>query len=284
MGGENRRGKQSRTVRHGIRSAHAAPRTEPRLIEQLAAPARGVGGVVEMSLDTFVKIFRRPFQFREFLDQTWMIARVSLIPTLLVAIPFTVLVAFTLNILLREIGAADLSGAGTAFGTITQLGPVVTVLVVAGAGATAICADLGARTIREEIDAMRVLGIDPIQRLVVPRVLASTFVALLLNGLVCLIGLSGGYVFSVFLQGVNPGAFINGLTILTGLGELVLAFIKAMLFGVVAGLVGCYRGLTVQGGPKGVGIAVNETVVYAFICLFVINVIATAIGVRVLAR
>ncbi len=95
-------------------------------------------------------------------------------------------------------------------------------LVVAGAGATAICADLGARTIREEIDAMRVLGIDPIQRLVVPRVLASTFVALLLNGLVCAIGLAGGYVFSVLLQGVNPGAFINGLTMLTGLGELMI--------------------------------------------------------------
>ena len=131
------------------------------MIEQLAAPARAVGGFFEMTLDTFVKIFRRPFQFREFLDQTWMIARVSLVPTLLVAIPFTVLVAFTLNILLREIGAADLSGAGTAFGTVTQLGSVATVLVVAGAGATAICADLGARTIREEIDAMRVLGIDP---------------------------------------------------------------------------------------------------------------------------
>jgi len=136
------------------------------LIELLAVPARAVGGFFEMALDTLRKTFQRPFQFREFLDQTWMIARVSLVPTLLVAIPFTVLVAFTLNILLREIGAADLSGAGTAFGTITQLGPVVTVLVVAGAGATAICADLGARTIREEIDAMRVLGIDPIQRLV----------------------------------------------------------------------------------------------------------------------
>ena len=185
--------------------------------EQLAVPARAVGGFFEMSLDTFRAIFRRPFQLREFLEQTWMIARVSIVPTLLVAIPFTVLVAFTLNILLREIGAADLSGAGTAFGTITQLGPVVTVLVVAGAGATAICADLGARTIREEIDAMRVLGIDPIQRLVVPRVLASTVVALLLNGLVCAIGLTGGYVFSVLLQGVNPGAFINGLTVLTGL-------------------------------------------------------------------
>ena len=123
----------------------------------------------------------------------------------------------------------------------------------------------------------------PSDQLVVPRVLASTFVALLLNGLVCLIGLSGGYVFSVFLQGVNPGSFINGLTVLTGLPELILAEIKALLFGVVAGLVGCYRGLTVQGGPKGVGNAVNETVVYAFICLFVINVIMTAVGVRVLA-
>lgn len=173
---------------------------------------------------------------------------------------------------------------GTAFGTITQLGPVVTVLVVAGAGATAICADLGARTIREEIDAMRVLGIDPIHRLVVPRVLASTLVALLLNGLVAAIGLSGGYVFSVFIQGVNLGAFINGLTVLTGLRELVLSEVKALLFGLMAGLVGCYRGLTVKGGPKGVGNAVNETVVYAFLCLFVINVVITAIGVRITAK
>jgi phospholipid/cholesterol/gamma-HCH transport system permease protein len=157
------------------------------------------------------------------------------------------------------------------------------VLVVAGAGATAICADLGARTIREEIDAMRVLGIDPIQRLVVPRVLASTFVALLLNGLVMRDRPQPAATYSpCFLQGVNPGAFINGLTVLTGLGELVLAEVKALLFGVMAGLVGCYRGLTVKGGPKGVGDAVNETVVYAFICLFVINVIMTAIGVRVL--
>ena len=115
----------------GPRRIPIRTRREPRLFEQLAVPARAVGGFFEMTLDTFREMFRRPFQFREFLDQTWMIARVSLVPTLLVAIPFTVLVAFTLNILLREIGAADLSGAGTAFGTITQLGPVVTVLVVA---------------------------------------------------------------------------------------------------------------------------------------------------------
>lgn len=131
----------------------------------------------------------------EFLDQSWFVARVALVPTLLVAIPFTVLVSFTLNILLRELGAADLSGAGAAFGAVTQVGPLVTVLIVAGAGATAMCADLGSRTIREEIDAMEVLGINPIQRLVTPRMLAAGLVALLLNSLVVIIGIVGGYVF-----------------------------------------------------------------------------------------
>ncbi|COZ92915.1 integral membrane protein YrbE1a [Mycobacterium tuberculosis] len=78
-------------------------------------------------------------------------------------------------------------------------------LVVAGAGSTAICADLGARTIREEIDAMEVLGIDPIHRLVVPRVLASMLVATLLNGLVITVGLVGGFLFVLTTIGVRFG-------------------------------------------------------------------------------
>lgn len=164
---------------------------------------RELGQFYRMGADVAVGLFRTRFQVQEFLEQSWMIARVSIVPTVLVAVPFTVLVSFTLNILLREIGAADLSGAGAALGAVTQVGPVVTVLIVAGAGATAIAADLGSRTIREEIDAMEVLGIDPITRLVIPRVVASTVVALLLNGLVCVIGIAGGYAFSVFLQGVN---------------------------------------------------------------------------------
>ncbi|MBS2079859.1 ABC transporter permease, partial [Mycobacterium tuberculosis] len=96
-----------------------------------------------------------------------------------------------------------------ALGAVTQLGPLVTVLVVAGAGSTAICADLGARTIREEIDAMEVLGIDPIHRLVVPRVVASTIVALVLNGAVIGIGLVGGFLFGVYIQNVSAGAYVS---------------------------------------------------------------------------
>lgn len=257
----------------------------PKRGGNVGGPFEAIGGLVAMAADAAKFVFRRPFQGREFLEQSWFVARVSMMPTLLVAIPFTVLVSFTLNILLRELGAADLSGAGAAFGAVTQVGPLVTVLIVAGAGATAMCADLGSRTIREEIDALEVLGINPIQRLVAPRMLASGVVALLLNSVVCIIGILGGYFFSVFVQEVNPGAFAAGITLLTGIPELIISSVKALLFGLVAGLVACYRGLTITGGgAKAVGNAVNETVVYAFMSLFVINVVVTAIGIQMTAK
>ena len=153
-------------------------------------------------------------------------------------------------------------------------------LVVAGAGATAMCADLGARTIRDELDALRVMGINPIQTLVVPRVLAATLVALLLAASVVVVGITGGFFFSVFVQHVTPGAFVAGLTLLTGPSDVVVALVKATLFGLSAGLIACYKGISVGGGPAGVGNAVNETVVFTFIALFVINVLATAVGVQ----
>ena len=245
-------------------------------------PLRGVGGFFAMSVDTLMLVPRRPFAWREFVRQSWFVARVSLLPTVLLAIPFSVLLAFTFNILLLDFGAADFSGAGAAYGAVAQIGPMVTVLVVAGAGATAMCADLGARTIREEIDAMRVMGINPLQALVVPRVLAATFVAVMLSAVVILVSLVGSFVFTVFIQHVTPGAFAAGVTVLTGVGDLAVGLIKAALFGLSAGLIACYKGLFVGGGPAGVGYAVNETVVYTFMALFAINIIASAVGVEVL--
>ncbi|MDR3661405.1 MAG: ABC transporter permease [Mycobacterium sp.] len=248
--------------------------------EALKKPVSAIGGFYAMALDTLVLLPQRPFAWREFLHQSWFVARVSVFPTLMLAIPLDMLTVFTINVLLVEFGAADFSGSAAAQATVVEIGPVVTVLVVAGAGATAMCADLGARTIREELDAMRVMGINPIQALVVPRVLAATFVALLLNGLVSLIGLAGGFCFTVFIQHVPAGAFAAGLTLLVGVPELITGVVKAGLFGLAASLIACYQGISVKGGPQGVGNAVNETVVYAFIALFVINTIATAVGVK----
>jgi phospholipid/cholesterol/gamma-HCH transport system permease protein len=263
---------QAITARIGVQPARGA-----------SQPIRAVGGFFAMALDTLVLMVRPPFAWRELVLQTWFVARVSIVPTLLLSVPFTVITTFIINILLVELGAADFSGTGAAVGAVTQIGPMATVLVISGAAATAMCADLGARTIREELDALRVMGIQPIQALVVPRVLAATVVALALSSLVTIVGLVGGFVFSVFFQHVTPGAFVAGLTLLTGTADVVISLVKATLFGLAAGLIACYKGISVGGGPAGVGIAVNETVVFSFVALFVIDVIATAVGVKVKA-
>jgi phospholipid/cholesterol/gamma-HCH transport system permease protein len=247
---------------------------------QLRGPLAMVGGFARMCSLTGKALLRWPLEWQELVVQCWFLLRVTILPTMMAAIPLTVLLTFTLNVLLAEFGAADISGAGAALGAVTQLGPLTTVLVVAGTGSTAICAELGARTIREEIDALEVMGVDPIRRLVLPRVIAAAFVATLVNSLVIIVGLVGSFFFSVYLQHVSGGAFLSTLTLVTGLPEVVIATVKAVSFGLIAGLVGCYRGLTVSGGPKGLGTAVNETVVLCVLALFAVNVILTTIGVR----
>lgn len=246
----------------------------------LARPARAVGEFVGMSLDVLVGIFTKPLAWQEYLAQSWFVARVSLLPAVLMMIPYSLINTFIFNILLGEFGAADFSGAGAAFFNVNQIGPIVTVLVTAGASATAMCADLGARTIREELDAQRVMGIDPIQALVIPRVLAATTVSVALIGLVVLVGMIASFAFCVFSLHVSAGAFISGMTVVTGLGDVVVSVTKAFLFGLAAGLIACYKGISVGGGPAGVGNAVNETVVFSFMVLFTINIIVTAIGVH----
>lgn len=250
-------------------------------LNTVARPAVALGSFFALAWDILLVVPRRPFALREFFIQAWFVARVSLLPTLMLAMPYTVLVVFTFNILLMEFGAADFCGTTAAFATVTQIGPIVTVLVVAGAGATAMCADLGARTIRDELDALRVMGVNPIQALVVPRVLAATLVAVLLSAWVITVGLVGGFFFSVYVQHVTPGAYVAGMAVLTGVPDLVVALVKAALFGLAAGLIACYKGVSVGGGPSGVGNAVNETVVFTFVALFAINIVATAVGVKV---
>ena len=238
---------------------------------------RPIGDFVAFVLDAFVVMFTTKLNWREFIQQCWFVTSVSLGPAILLAIPFVALVTYQFNNVLAEIGAIDLSGSGAAFGTVTQIGPVATTFVIAGASSTAICADIGARKIREELDAMEVLGIDPIRRLVVPRVLATAVNAFFLNSVMILIGLAGGYCFAVFLQDASPGQFIDSMTLLVGFPDLVHGELRAVVFGVVGAFIGCYRGMTAGGGPQGVGNAVNETVVFTFMALFPINILLTQI-------
>jgi phospholipid/cholesterol/gamma-HCH transport system permease protein len=261
--------------------ARAVASSDTGRMSAAGKPFREVGSYFALSLDILMQMVRPPFAFREFIQQAWFVARVSIVPTILLSIPFNALSIFIINVLLVEIGAADASGAGAALASVAYIGPITTVLVVAGTGATAMCADLGARTIREELDAMRVMGIDPVQRLLVPRVLALCLNGLLLNSINTIVGLVGSFFFSVYFQHVTPGAWAASLTLLVKIADVVIAFFKAALFGLVAGTIACYKGVTVGGGPQGVGNAVNETVVYTFMALFVINIVLVAVGTKV---
>jgi phospholipid/cholesterol/gamma-HCH transport system permease protein len=238
---------------------------------------REFGMLFSMGLDVFFGIFRRPFQVREFVQQFWFIASVSIMPAAFVAIPFGAVITLQLGSLTSQIGAESFNGAASVLAMIQQASPIVTTLIVAGAGGSAICADLGSRTIREEIDAMKVLGVSPINRLVVPRVLAAMAAAVLINGLVSVVGVAGGYFFNVIMQDGTPGAFLASFSALAQLPDLWVSELKAVIFGFLAGLVAAYRGLNPKGGPKGVGDVVNQSVVVTFLLLFFVNFVISVI-------
>jgi phospholipid/cholesterol/gamma-HCH transport system permease protein len=245
---------------------------------------RHTGEFFAFCLDTLRGLGRRPVQVREFVQQAWFISSVSILPAALVSIPFGAVIALQLGSLVRQLGAQSFTGAASVLAVVREAGPIVTALIIAGAGGSAICADLGSRKIREELDAMQVLGIDPIHRLVVPRVLASMLVAVLLNGLVSVVGVTGGYLFNVVLQGGTPGAYLASFQALGQLPDLLVGEVKALLFGAAAALVASYKGMTAKGGPKGVGDAVNQSVVITFMLLFALNFIVTAVYFQVVPQ
>ncbi len=235
------------------------------------------GDLFALGLDTIRATFKRPFAARETLEQFWFVVSVSWIPAMLVAIPFGAVIALQLGTLTVQVGAQSFTGAASVLAVVQQAAPIVTTLVIAGAGGAAICADLGSRKIRDEIDAMKVIGVSPIQRLVVPRVLACIGAAVLLNGLVSVVGVLGGYFFNVIVQGGTPGAYLASFTALAQISDLWVGEIKAAIFGFIAGVVAAYRGLNTAPGPKGVGDAVNQSVVITFLLLFFVNFVITTL-------
>lgn len=247
----------------------------------LSAAFTQVGRLSTLAWEVVRAIPKRPFQLREWVQQAWFFASVTILPTAMVAIPFGAVVAMQLGSLTKQIGAQSFTGAASALSILQQASPLITALLVAGAGGSAVCADIGARTIREEIDAMEVLGVSTIQRLIVPRVLGAMFVSVLLNGLVSVVGVVGGYFFNVVLQGGTPGAYLASFNALAQLPDIWVSELKALIYGFVAGVVAAYRGLNPAGGPKGVGDAVNQAVVITFLLLFAINLVITGIYLQI---
>jgi phospholipid/cholesterol/gamma-HCH transport system permease protein len=242
-----------------------------------ASVVRGPGELTAMVVEVTKRIFTTPFQTREFLEQAWFITSVTLMPTILVSIPFGAVISLQVGNLTGQLGAQSFAGATAVLAVTREAAPIAAAMIIAGAAGSAICSDMGARKIREEIDAMEVLGVDPLARLIAPRVVATVFVAVMINGLVIAAGIGGGYFFTVIVQGGSAGAFLASFTALASLNDLYVAMVKAAVFGWLAAIVGAYKGLNAGGGPSGVGRAVNESVIVAFMCLFFLNAVISAI-------
>src|SRR6266536_4939696 len=250
---------------------------------RLSAPRKTLGFLDEagrmysVGLEALHASFRRPWPAQEFLDQMWFLAKVTTLPVILISIPFGMVIALHVGSFVRQLGAQAHIGAAMVLAVVREEAPVATALLIAGAGGSAMCADLGARRIREEIDAMEVLGIDPVQRLLMPRILAACVVAVLLDGIVSVAGIAGGWFFAVVVQHATTSGYFTGFNELAQLPDLFMALLKAGIFGYVAGMVACYKGFYAKGGPKGVGDAVNQAVVITFLLLFFLNFILTAL-------
>ncbi|MEU6485373.1 ABC transporter permease [Streptomyces sp. NPDC046887] len=260
------------------RPAPGAPPPRPPL--KVLEPLRETGRLFALGAQVLRLMFRRPYHLREFVEQFWFIASVTILPAMLVTIPFGAVIALQVGSLLQQFGAQSFTGGASVLVIIQQASPLIVSLLISGVAGSAICADLGARTIREELQAMEIMGVSPVHRLVVPRVLAVTLVGVLLNGLVSVVGTAGGYFFNVIMQNGTPGAHVASFSALAQIPDLVISEIKALVFGFIAGVVAAHRGLNPRGGPKGVGDAVNQSVVFTFLLLFFVNMVLTALYLR----
>ncbi len=231
----------------------------------MLALAGGIGASLVRS------IARRRFPVEELATQTWFTIRVCSLPALAVSVPFGVILALQVGILSLQVGAVSFTGAGNTLAVIRQAAPMITALMLAGVAGSAICADLGARKIRDELDALEVMGISTVERLVLPRAIATVFVACMLNGVVMFFSIVTTLLVSVVTMNLAPGTYLASVSTLASMADLWLSLFKALVFGIICCVVAAHKGLTVKDGPAGVGDAVTSAVVINFVLLFAAN-------------
>jgi phospholipid/cholesterol/gamma-HCH transport system permease protein len=248
--------------------------------ERLFRPLRGVleefGDVVLLTARTIASAVRPPYIYGEELVSQFLFAlRLVWFPLLvtIVAISYGAPGLQAANFL-TLFGALDRLGGFFVLAAIREIGPLITSLVVAGIAGTAITADLGARKVREELDALQVLGVDPVKSLVVPRFLALLVVTGLFDIYALLFGIFGG-IAAELVNGQPLGPFWGTFFANASTTDLWGSVLKSSCFGAIVAIVCCYKGMTASGGAEGVGRAVNEAVVVSFLGIGAFNYVFT---------
>ncbi|MFE9322394.1 MULTISPECIES: MlaE family ABC transporter permease [unclassified Nocardia] len=230
------------------------------------------GGVVRYAVTSTLQL---KLPLLEMLQQAWFLLTVTVFPAILIALPFGTEISVQVGAIVNQVGAKSLAGAASGIAVIQQGAPIAAGLLLGGAAASAIAADLGARSIREEIDAMRVMGVDPIQRLVLPRFIAILIVSPILCVVIVASAVIAGYTLAITVNGVIPGSFWQSFGAFASSTDLYFAIAKSMIFGMLVVVIASLRGLGAKGGPRGVADAVNASVVLGFVAIFITNLVTT---------
>ncbi|MEL6814805.1 MAG: MlaE family lipid ABC transporter permease subunit [Cyanobacteria bacterium J06598_3] len=218
-----------------------------------------------------IHVISKPIHRRNTLEQMAAVGPqsvlISLVTALFVAMVFTIQVA-------REFitfGATTAIGGVLALTLARELAPVLTAVVIAGRVGSAFAAEIGTMRVTEQIDALQMLRSDPIDYLVIPRVIACALMLPILSVLAFLTGMIGGWLVAIYIYGIPSTVFINSAQNFLTLWDLASAPIKAVIFGILIAVIGSSWGLTTTGGAKGVGQSTTTAVVTSLLAIFIAN-------------
>jgi phospholipid/cholesterol/gamma-HCH transport system permease protein len=237
-----------------------------------------IGELSYFTIRFFKEVFKRPFEYKEFLRQCYNMGNRSLF---LVGITgFIIGLVFTLQSrpTLQQFGAVSWIPAMVSVSIIREIGPIITALICAGRIGSGIGAELGSMRVTEQIDAMEVSGTNPFKYLVVTRILATTITLPILVFFGDAIAIYGSYLIENLKGNVSLLLYVNQVFNHLEFVDLIPSTIKTFFFGFAIGLVGCFKGYNCKKGTAGVGLAANSAVVFSSVLLFIIDFIAVFIA------
>lgn len=237
-----------------------------------------LGGLSRFTLQFFKELFRLPYEHKEFLRQAYKFG-LSTLPLIgITAFIMGLVLTIQSKPVLSEFGAESWLPGMVSVSIIREIGPVITALICAGKIGSGIGAELGSMRVTEQIDAMEVSGTNPMNFLVVTRVLATTFMIPILVFYADFISFYGSYVAINLHDFMSLRLFVNLAFDPLHYFDLIPATIKTFFFGFAIGIIGCYKGYYSENGTEGVGKAANSAVVIASLVIFIIDLIAVQLA------
>jgi phospholipid/cholesterol/gamma-HCH transport system permease protein len=249
------------------------------LLDLLKEPVYAIQEFCLLAGRAFKNIFRSPHYSDDIAFQMDTIGVGSLLIVVIVGFFSGAVMALQMYHALATYGQVGKTGTLVAITLVRELGPVLTAVMVAGRNASGIASELGSMKVTEQIDAMRALGTDPVQKLVTPRLIATGFMLPLLVIIADFVGMFGGWVISHFTLGLPSKQYwLSAWQALDG-SDITQGLLKPFLFAIVIALIGCFYGLRTTGGTQGVGRATTQAMVMATVLVFVIDLVVTKIFV-----